>query len=764
MTRPIKQITLSLFLFTSLVANDDILEESLEDIMGMESELKAEVGSRNGSKNFLESRAPIDVITFDQIEHSGLTSLQDVLGYFVAGFNAPKSSVSDGSDHVRAFTLRGMSPDQVLVLVNGKRMHTSALLHVNGIIGRGSSNVDLNTIVVSSIEKIEILRDGAAAQYGSDAISGVINIILKGIGHENSVSVHTGIRKEGDGSKLHADTFISVPMKYDGFVNLSFSAEKNEETQRAGADRRLDSAEVKTHYGLPESKNFGAVLNVELPQENNMNIYANSLLNYRESRASAFYRTPDDERILKPEGFLPMINANILDYSFALGVKGEVGSGIYWDLSNKSGYNDFQLLVDDSMNYALGASSPRSFDNGSLSFLQNTTNLDLKTTLGKLDLAGGLEYRYENYQIEAGEEASYHEGGSQGFSGFRPENETDSSRNSYAIYVDATYNFTDDFSVEGAARYENFSDFGETTNVKLALAYKVLPEVLLRTSASTGFRAPSLSQSHYSQTSSFLLGVDTIITQGILKPDHEVSQLFGAEVLKPEKSKHFSVGTVYQPTENLSFMIDYFLAQVEDRIMLSDTFSLSAEEQATYGMAAASFLTNAVNTKTQGIDIKLNYKYVLEDNSKLDIGVWYNYSKNEVIGFNSESTNREDSFVQIDRIENGQPKDSLKILTNYEVDAYNMVLNLNRYGSYNQARSDVSYHFDPMITADAEVAYKVSEDTILAVGGNNIFNAMPSKWDLSGIGYGSDGILPYSNYAPIGFSGAYYYVRANIKF
>lgn len=765
MKTSIKYVPTILLLSASLIANGDMLEESIEDIMKIESELKADVGSRNGSKNFLESRAPIDIITFKQIEHSGLTSLTDVLKYFLAGFNAPNSSISDGSNHVQAFTLRGMSPDQVLVLFNGKRMHTSALLNVNGTIGRGSSNVDLDTVVVSSIDKIEILRDGAAAQYGSDAISGVINIILKGIGHENSISIHTGLRKEGDGSKVHVNTFISLPIKYDGFVNLSISAEENEKTQRAGADRRLSSPEIKTHYGLPEYKNFGAILNVELPQEEDVTIYTNFLLNYKDSEASAFFRTPDVTRALNPNGFLPMINARILDYSFALGAKGEFKDGIYWDLSNKFGYNDFKFLVNDSVNYALGTSSPRTFENGSLSFLQNTTNLDIKTTTGEFDLAGGLEYRYENYKIEAGDETSYYNGGSQGFSGFRPENETDSSRNSYSLYVDATYNFTEYFSLEGAARYENFSDFGETTNVKLALAYKVAPEVLLRTSASTGFRAPSLSQSNYSLTSSFLSDEDLIITQGTLKPDHEISQLFGAEDLCSEKSQHFSVGGVYQPIKGVSFMIDYFFTKVDDRIMLSDVFKLSAEDQAKYGMSQITFLTNAVDTKTQGIDIKLNYKYILEDSSKLDLGVWYNYSKNKVVGFNTASTNRTDSFEQIDRMENGQPKDSLKILTNYEINAYNIAINLNRYGSYKQVLSNIAYEFDPMITTDVEVAYKASKNVKIAIGANNVFDIMPNKWkNLSGIGYGYDGILPYSNYSPIGFSGAYYYVRLNAKF
>jgi len=766
--RAFKNIFLATLLLSNaslLLADDNLDDLSLEDMLEMETELTADVGSRNGAKDSMESSAPVDVITFEQIEHSGLTSLTDVLRYFVAGFNAPNTSVNDGSDHVRAFTLRGMSPDQVLVLINGKRVHTSALLHVNGSIGRGSSNVDLDTIVVNSIERIEVLRDGAAAQYGSDAISGVINIILKGIGHKNSISVYSGIRKKGDGSKVQANTFVSIPRKYDGFVNLSLSAKKNEKTQRAGADRRISPAEVKTHYGLPDSKSFGAVLNVELPQENNLNIYSNALFNYRDSKASAFFRIPDATKQTKyPNGFLPIINANILDYSFSLGVKGEFYDGVYWDLSNTYGYNDFKFLVDDSMNYALGSSSPTSFNNGTLSFLQNTTNLDLKTTVDKLDLAGGVEHRYENYKIVAGDEESYYEGGSQGFAGFRPENETDSSRESYAVYLDSTYHFTKDFSLEGAARYENYSDFGSTKNVKLATAYKITPKLLLRSSASTGFRAPSLSQSNYSHTSSFLSG-GVVVTQGTLKPTNVVSQLFGAKALKPEKSKHFSLGGVYQPLKDLSIMVDYFYVQIADRIMLSDAFKLTSTDEAKYGMSEVSFFTNAVDTKTQGIDIKLNYKYTFEDNAKIAITTWYNHNKNEVISFNTNATSRENSFKQIDRIENGQPKDSIKFLTNYSKNAYNITLNFIGYGSYRQVIKNIAYDFDPIITTDLGVSYKMTKSVNMAIGGNNIFDVMPSKWkNLSGVFHGNNGILPYSNYAPMGFSGAFYYARISLKF
>ncbi|MEA3227874.1 MAG: TonB-dependent receptor [Campylobacterota bacterium] len=747
----------------SVQSNDDLFDESLENIFNIESELKADIGSRSGSRNFLDSRSPLDVITYEQIDNSGLTSLNDVLRYFVAGFNSPETSVADGSDHIRAFSLRGMNPDQILVLVNGKRVHTSALLHVNGTIGRGSSSVDLDTIALRSIQKIEILRDGAAAQYGSDAISGVINIILKGLNHTNSVNIHGGSRIDGDGEQINADTFITIPLKYDGFINVTMQAKQQNSTSRGGIDPRVEIPRVTTHVGIPDSKNLLAVLNSEIPQANNLNFYLNSIVNYRESEASAFFRPKnhnDATTVIYPNGFLPMIDAKIVDYSATFGVEDELDNNIYWDLSNVYGVNKINYYLSDTMNYSLGSASPTSFSNGSLTFIQNTTNLDLKKKFDKLELAGGAEFRYESYEIKAGEESSYIDGGSQGFSGYAPLNAVDENRNSYALYLDATYNFNDDFALEGASRYENFSDFGATTNFKLALSFKALDDILLRSSASTGFRAPSLTQSNYSHTSTF-----GGLIEGTFKPTHEVSKLFGANDLEPEKSTHFTVGSVYQPIKNISFMIDYFYTHVDDRIMLSNEFTLSDAQQTEYGINKARFFTNAVNTKTQGIDIRLNYKQIFEDSSSLNSGVWYNYSVNSVIGFNDSSITRENSFEQVDRIENAQPKSGLKFLTSYKKDKFDTTLNISRYGSYNQVVNNRSYKFTSEWGTDLDISYKVTKKTKIAIGGNNIFDSIPNRWEgLSGTFYGYDGIKPYSRYSPIGYSGAYYYLRLSMEF
>ncbi len=766
----------SIAALNALYAADNGAENELEMLLSQPTELKAEVGSRSGSKNTLMSNTPVDVITYEQIEHSGLTSLTDVMRYFVAGFNAPEApSMTDGSDHVRIFTLRGMSPDQVLVLVNGKRVHTTSLLHINGTIGIGTSNVDLDTIAVKSIEKIEILRDGAAAQYGSDAIAGVINIILKGIGHQNSVSIGGGQRSRGDGRTLNADAFVTLPLKYDGFANITLSAKDVKHTDSAGIDARagVTPPRVTTKLGIPDSTNYLAALNVEAPQDNDVLLYSNAMFNNRDSKANAFYRAPNASALLYPNGFSPIINAKINDFTAVVGARGSADELFEWDISNSYGYNSVHFYVNDTMNYALGLASPTSFDNGSLSFRQNTTNLDLKKKLGALNLAGGAEYRYEEYEIKAGEPSSYAGSAAQGLKGYRPENEVLASRNSYAFYLDSKYAATNDLSLDAALRYENFTDFGKTSNVKVAVGYKLLPEILLRSSASTGFRAPSLAQSNYSYASSYTSS-GAIKIGGIFSPSAEVSKAFGAKELKPESSKHFALGAVYKPFENTSLTVDYFFNEVSDKIMLSNAFgtSASAAQQAVLdaaGVYTVRFFNNAVDTRTHGVDVRLNHKFEFAGGHHLDFGVWYNYNDNKVVRFNDASITRANSFREIDKLENGQPKHSLKILNALSYDKFDITLNINGFGSYKDVppSSSVSYTFEPSITTDLDIAYKISKDITVALGGNNIFDSMPSKWDgLSGAGgyYGYNGILPYSLYSPIGHSGAYYYARATIKF
>jgi len=750
---PLELLILSLSILHAQDNSDTI---SLEEILTLETERTADVGSRSGAVSSLYSLSPTDVITSQEIQRTGLTSLTDVLRYFIAGFNAPETSVADGSDHVRAFTLRGMSPDQILVLINGKRVHTSALLHVNGTIGRGSSNVDLDTIAIGAIQKIEVLRDGAAAQYGSDAISGVINIILKGAEHKNRITFHGGKRKAGDGEQLSSDIFLTQELSYDGFVNFTLQLKKQDQTQRAGEDRRENASIYKTHVGIPDATNILALLNSDIEFENGNSLYTNCTFNYRESEASTFAREKTEAY---PDGFLPILQATITDGGLTFGLKGELENGYYFDISNTLGYNSIRYTMKNTYNYDLNP-SPDTFYNGTLSFLQNTTNLDMKKKYGSINIAFGAEHRYENYKIEAGDPNSYYGSGSQGFSGYREENAVDASRNSGALYFDIKNQASEKLLLQGALRYEHYSDFGATTTAKLAMSYKLRDNFLLRSSASTGFRAPSLSQSHYSHTSTF-----NGLVEGTFKPSDEVAQLFGAKPLKAEKSKHFTVGTVYTFNEESSLSADYFYVYIKDRIILSNEYTLTPEQQEQYNINKARFFTNAVDTKTYGLDIKYNYEHKLLNGAKFSMNIWYNYSKNHVVSFNDKTTTRENSFEQIDRMENGQPKTNFKTLLTYKYKNYTTTFNTTYVGSYQEVVDDIAYKFKAQWYNDIDFAYNIKQNFQIALGALNMFNTVPNKWDgLDGYVYGYDGIKPYSRYSPYGYSGAYYYIRANYSF
>ena len=401
--------------------------------------------------------------------------------------------------------------------------------------------------------------------------------------------------------------------------------------------------------------------------------------------------------------------------------------------------------------------------------MQNTTNLDFRKSTNILKIAGGLEFRYENYKIDAGDEASYTNNGnfsipagSQGFAGFSPDNEVDESRTNYALYVDSIVDLSTNLQLEVLARYEEYSDFGESTNAKFALSYKLQPEILLRMSASTGFRAPSLTQSFYSQTSSFVnSSTGELATQGTFTVNHALSQELGAKDLKSERSKNLSIGSVYQVNKNLSFMFDLFYIEVNDRILLTQDIQTTQEQALKYGVTAARFFINAAQTQTEGIDVRANYHYSLHDNSKLDFSFWFNYTDNKISDARDDTSTYEEKV----RIEEGQPKASLRLLTNYQVNKFNTALNLSRFSEYYQAIGDSKYKFDDMNIVDLDISYRLTKKSKIAIGGNNIFNALPNKWDdLSGDFYGTDGIKPYSRYSPLGYSGAYYYLRASMEF
>lgn len=770
--------------------SNDYYGQTLEQLLQVETQAKAGVGSRSGDRDALDAEVPIDVITSSQLQSTGQVGLIRALAMLIPGLNAPQPSIADGTDHAPPFTLRGLNPDQVLVLINGKRLHQSSLLHNNGTVGRGSSGVDLNTIPLYSIERVEVLRDGAAAQYGSDAIAGIINIILKGYGQRSQANLTYGSTHAGDGITRQGDLFYSLPLAGDGFVNLTAEWRDRGSTNRAGPDAQ-DGGRINTHFGDPHTQDALFALNAEVPR-GDTTLYFHGLYDNRNSSAGAFYRGADDDRnnpAIYPNGFLPLIEPKILDFSVTAGLKGTLDDGTRWDLSYTHGQNDYHFYVNHSLNTSLGNASPTSFDSGATRYTQQIVNFDLSKKIGRHTLAGGYEFRQEHYRILAGEPASYMLGpennyayGAQGFPGFSPENAVSAGRQAHALYGDLKLGLSERLMLDTAARAEHYSDFGSTLNGKLALRYRANDDLLLRASTSTGFRAPSLSQSHFSYTGSYRNSSDEAAQfWGNYAVDHPVARALGATDLKPEKSNHMTLGMVYQPSSQLTASADYFITDIADRIMPTgyiagwNMASLSPQAVAILAqnnIDGAVYFTNAISTRTQGYDLRLDYKYNFEHGAKLKLVAAYQHSKTHITHVNQapgvlgvQMTDLIlDPFTRV-LIESAQPADSFKLWSKYTVGDYGVVMNLNRFGSFSSVKGYDKVSFAAKWTLDTELSYRMVKDVTLAFGVVNLFNAKPNEWgqtDDSLVGSGK--VIRYSQYAPFGYNGAYYYLRVGVAF
>lgn len=629
------------------------------------------VGSRNAKRTVVNSAVPIDIIDVKSVTtQSGKLEINELLQYAAPSFNANKQSGSDGADHVDPASLRGMGPDQTLVLINGKRRHQSSLINLFGTRGRGNTGTDLNAIPASSIKRIEILRDGAAAQYGSDAISGVINIVLNDNVNELTGMVSYGVfstKADGDfpaGTANTGDNFLDtnadgnktakgknfdgnslkVAANYGakigekgGFANFTAEYLNKEKTLRPGFDFRRGFGEASI-----ESFNFFG--NMAVPVSDKTEIYAFGGRNFRDTDAYAFTRNNPSPRIVTsiyPNGFTPRITSNIIDNSYAVGIRTETSSGWKVDISNTYGKNLFHYYIKGTLNASLEEASPTEFDAGGHTLSQNTINFDLSknyaSIMSGLNVAFGAEYRTETFTIFAGEEGSYatydengmvvtdpttqviptdpetgdpRPGGSQGFPGYSPANEVDRSRSNVSLYADGELDITDSFLISTALRYENYSDFGSTLNGKLATRIKASKNINLRGSISTGFRAPSLAQIYYNLR--FTNFSSSGASEILLSPNNSpVTQAFGIGKLNEERAINGSLGFTAN-FGNFTATVDGYMVNVKDRIVLTGYFDATSLG---IGVDSAQFFVNGVDTKTTGLDVVLSWRKKYGDNS-----------------------------------------------------------------------------------------------------------------------------------------------------
>jgi iron complex outermembrane receptor protein len=770
------------------------------------------VGTRRTDRTVIESPVPIDVIPAQELQQSGgMTEINQILEMLVPSFNFPRPTITDGTDHIRPATLRGLSPDQTLVLVNGKRRHSTALLNVNGSVGRGSSAVDLNSIPVSAIERIEVLRDGAAAQYGSDAIAGVINVILKS-GNEGNLSVSGGETADGDGQVLQAEAGYGTSFQNGGFVHLSGEYRHRDPTNRSGADPRQqyftledgspDPREatfdrINHRRGDAEVDDVGLFLNSSLPLSKGSLFYLFGSYGYRNGESGGFYRRALDNRTVRaiyPDGFLPLIESKVQDGSLALGVKGTAGEWL-WDLSTIYGTNSFDFHINNSANVSLGTASPTDFDAGELTFEQSTTNLDISRAFdlglaSPLNLALGLEYRREGYKIQAGEPASYIDGGvpildgpnagaqpaigSQVFPGFRPSDETDSSRDNVAVYIDLEADLSEKFTLALAGRFEDYSDFGSTAIGKLAMRYAPNETFALRGAVSTGFRAPSMAQSFYSTSSTVFIDGDPfeVRTFPVSSP---AAVALGAKPLDAEESFNVSAGFALHLSESFYLTIDFYSIEIDDRIVLSENLTGNdirdvLESNGIFGSNGGRFFTNAIDTETEGVDLVARYAHNLASGAQLRVTAGLNVNDIEVTRV-SENPPELDGLNKIlfgrserGRIEEGQPEDKVSLAINYDHGKFGVMARTIRFGevtSRNNSNPARDQTFSAQWITDLDLSYELTENLTLSVGGTNILDVYP---DESIAANSFNGIFTYSGLSPFGFNGAYYYARLSVKF
>lgn len=796
-------------------------------------------GTRSGGRSKLESAVPVDVISMEELDiQAPQVDINQLLTYIAPSFQSNRQSAADESEHNAPASLRGMGSDQVLVLVNGKRRHSSSVINLLGG-KRGTVGTDLSVIPTASIDRIEILRDGAAAQYGSDAIAGVINIILKEDTGTLTASTTAGVYREGDGETAKANVNYGFELGEEGYLNITGSFTNREPTNRTGdhdlhvytpgfaygseevraednqeiRDRGKTRDDFKFHIGDAGIQTASSFFNTAVPVgEQNTEIYAFGGLSNKQGTGYPFRRLPvEDGNVpaIHPDGFQPLTQSSITDRSITTGIRGEV-NGWEVDFSNSYGSNGFDFRLTNSVNASLGASSPTDFDTGGFFFSQNVTGLTFSRmfdqALSGINVALGSEFRVDSYSINAGDEASWRNyglvdsvsngyeagkvdtlgkpGGSQGYPGFRPSDEIDADRTNIAAFADLEVNLTSQLLVAGAARFERYSDFGNTLNGKLSARYLFGELLTVRGALNTGFRAPSLHQVHYNKVSSDFNDNNRLVQVGTFNNNSRPAELLGIPDLEEETSTNYSLGFTLRPVQNFRLTADFYQIDVEDRIILTSEFNVAdlpagireeirdyavSEELRGIDLSALNFFTNAIDTQTRGVDIVATYNQPFSNGSQLDVSVGANLNDVEIQGAVQASPqleNQADIYLQPWdrlRLEEGDPQTKLTATAQYDIGRFSAMLrgvrfgevSLNTGGAFGEAQT-----YSAKFVTDLSLSYEVLDGLDLTAGANNIFDVYPDE-HLYANSYYDVFKYPPSQH---GFNGAYYFTKLTLKY
>ena len=772
-------------------------------------------GTRQSNRTVTDSMSPVQLLSQDSLAHTGKAGLQESLANVLPSLTLPSQAGGNLTSIVRIATLRGLNPDHVLVLVNGKRFHPTSIVNVAGSVAVGSQGVDLNMIPTSAIQRIEVLTDGAAAQYGSDAIAGVINVILKSKDSGGGAVAQLGQYFDGDGFNQLYNLNQGFKLGADGFMSLSASLVEQELTNRAidatltpryySGDPRnsLPAGIVYKGYGIPQSETAALSFNAGLPITDTVRAYAFGTRSQAKGLNWVGYRAANNDNnvtAIWPDGFEPRIIVDQTDFSATAGLKGD-GLGWQWDLSATHGKNRAETRLTDSVNPTYGLLSPTAFYDGAFVASETTLNADFNRPFtsgffaAPLNVAFGFEVRRDTYGIEAGDVASYADGGqpqltgpkagqqvtlpgAQAFAGFRPADEQDASRKSAGAYLDLETKLTANWDIGLAGRYEHYNDFGNNTSGKLSTRYQFSPMVALRGTLSSGFRAPSLGQQFYSAgaTAQFR-GVDYTIAN--IPVESAAALALGAQPLKPEKSSNVGVGIVLKPIDAMTLTLDAYQIEIKDRIVQSAQIGLSPsgvldpalaallQTKGITGIDAARYFLNGVNTRTRGLDLIGTYRTDFKAYGAVDWTLALNANRTRITELTpaaQQTLYGTQVFNQVaqDQLTMTTPKDKVSLSADWSLGNWRAFLRETRYGTFttpSTVSGGYSHHGVKWIT-DLELGYTVSRGLILSLGAQNLFNTYPDKTNEKNFNPATfNGAQIYNSASPFGLSGGNYYAR-----
>ncbi len=860
-------------------AEESETEEKLKDV-----EKIAVVGTRSSPRSVADSPVPIDIVGGDELGKNASSDMLDMLQAAVPSFNVRQQPISDAASFIRPVNLRGLSSDSTLILLNGKRRHrASVIAFQGGGVNDGAQGPDISVIPSVALKQVEVLRDGAAAQYGSDAIAGVMNFVLKDDSDGGSMSVRYGEYYEGDGEQLVVDGNVGLPFTDDGFANLSFQYKTADATsrsvQRPDAQGLIDAGNTAVAnpaqiWGNPEiDDDLTLFANVGLDLGNDKEFYMFGNYSDRTATGGYYYRNPQNRggvfskdvydydwdsdgdgefdptrkvwlvgdmagagmsgcptdvtlvnnvtgesvanilntpeyaqvaannncwafNELFPGGYTPQFTGDINDTSLTMGTRGDISGGmfdgVFFDISGSVGRNKSTYTLANTVNPSMGALNVdqpnNSFEAGSYIQLEKSFNADFSKgfEVGLEDLmnvATGLEWRQESFEIISGEQASWQQGplasqgfsvGSHGFAGFSPESQGINSRQSIAAYLDVEAYLTESFLLGAAVRYEDFSSFGNTTNYKITAQYELNDQLSFRASHSTGFRAPTVGQANVVNTQTSLVNGE-LIQSATYPPTHPVSTELGGVELEPEESVSFAAGLVYQHGD-FFMTVDAYNIEVSDRVAQTDKVFITQQNvdnlQGKYPSpelllgGSVTFFANDFDTSTQGVDVVMNYDMdLMNGSSKLSLA--YNYNTTEV-----DDPGKFTSDFKVRRLEEGIPEHRATLTFAQNWEDISMFIRANYFGEWfathaDEPDVDSSYGWSETVgasyTLDAEVSYFVNKSWTLSAGANNILDTEAQELQKNGGAYSVVGAEYYES-GPFDYNGGFYYIKATYNF